>query len=45
MTELIDTILKWPIIVQGALGSGLFWLVLFMGQKSVNKISDSYSHK
>ena len=45
MTELIDAILKWPIIVQGALGSGLFWLLLFLGQKTVEKISKIYSHK
>ncbi|WP_141721052.1 hypothetical protein [Desulfoplanes formicivorans] len=33
VTELINTILEWPLIIQGALGSGLFWLVLVIGQR------------
>lgn len=33
VSELINSILTWPLIVQGALGSGLFWLVLLVGQK------------
>ena len=33
MNELIQKILEWPIILQGALGSGLFWLILVAGQK------------
>ena len=41
--EIIGKILEWPIIVQGALGSGLFWLVLFAGQKITNKISEKWN--
>ncbi|MFT5266222.1 MAG: hypothetical protein ACI8YQ_004986 [Polaribacter sp.] len=33
VNELVNTILEWPLIIQGALGSGLFWLVLLLGQK------------
>ncbi|WP_024594258.1 MULTISPECIES: hypothetical protein [unclassified Pseudoalteromonas] len=45
MSELMDAVMKWPIIVQGALGSGLFWIILLLGQKIVDKASDAYSHK
>ena len=31
--EVINEILKWPIIVQGALGSFLFWLLYTLGQR------------
>ncbi|RBP78260.1 hypothetical protein EBI01_18445 [Marinomonas rhizomae] len=31
--EIIQTILEWPIIIQGALGSALFWALLTGGQK------------
>lgn len=34
MSDIIKSILAWPLIVQGALGSGLFWLVLLIGQKA-----------
>ncbi len=33
--EIIDTILEWPIIIQGALGSALFWVILAVGQKLI----------
>ena len=36
MSELITSILEWPLIIQGALGSSLFWLVLLIGQKLTN---------
>lgn len=45
MSELIDEVMRWPIIFQGALGSGLFWIVLLIGQKAVDKVSSTYSHK
>jgi hypothetical protein len=38
MKELIDAIKAWPIIIQGALGSALFWLVLIVGQKLADAI-------
>ena len=37
--EILNTILEWPIIVQGALGSALFWLILVAGQKLTALIS------
>jgi hypothetical protein len=43
MQELIDAIKAWPIIIQGALGSALFWLVLLCGQYLTTRISRSYS--
>ncbi|GAB2877541.1 hypothetical protein ACCI51_08305 [Microbulbifer echini] len=38
--DIVNQILSWPAIVQGAIGSGLFWLVLHLGQK-ITKISQS----
>jgi len=37
--DIFDQIMKWPVIVQGALGSGLFWLILLIGQKAMVHIS------
>ena len=31
--DLVNQILKWPVIIQGALGSFLFWLIFNLGQK------------
>lgn len=36
--ELIQKILDLPVIIQGGLGSGLFWLVLELGQFIIRKI-------
>lgn len=33
MEKLVASIQEWPVIIQGALGSALFALVLFIGQK------------
>ncbi|MEI5638745.1 MULTISPECIES: hypothetical protein [unclassified Pseudoalteromonas] len=33
--EIINEILKWPVIVQGALGSALFWILIEGGQRVV----------
>ncbi|MBU1233296.1 MAG: hypothetical protein KKD01_01260 [Proteobacteria bacterium] len=44
MEKLIQQILEWPIIVQGALGSGLFWLLLRLGQK-VFSIATEFASK
>jgi hypothetical protein len=33
MGRLAHAIKDWPILVQGAIGSGLFWLFLVLGQK------------
>src|SRR6267378_8555562 len=37
--DIVKKILEWPIIVQGALGSAVFWLVLVLGQKIVGVFS------
>jgi hypothetical protein len=34
-----EFIQSWPVIIQGALGSALFWLILVLGQKSVQFIT------
>jgi hypothetical protein len=34
--EVVNEILKWPIIIQGALGSLLFWIIFVLGQKLFN---------
>jgi hypothetical protein len=34
--EIINKILEWPVIVQGALGSFLFWLLFTISQKAFN---------
>jgi len=34
--ELIDKILEWPVIIQGILGSFLFWVIFTIGQKIIN---------
>jgi hypothetical protein len=33
MDNLILAIKDWPVLIQGAIGSGLFWLFLLIGQK------------
>lgn len=45
METLINTVKEWPVIIQGALGSGLFWIILLIGQKTVIYCSKKYSHK
>jgi hypothetical protein len=37
--NIVKTILQWPVIVQGALGSALFWLILVLGQTAIGLIS------
>ena len=43
MDEWIKVFSSWPIIVQGALGSALFWLILALGQRAVSFVSDRYT--
>jgi hypothetical protein len=45
VNEVINTILAWPLIIQGALGSGLFWLVLLLGQKLTSIFSQVISQR
>lgn len=35
--DIIKTVTDWPVIVQGALGSALFWAVLEVGQRIAKK--------
>lgn len=44
MQELINAVKEWPIIIQGALGSALFWLILLCGQFITSKITSTYSY-
>ena len=43
MLELSKIFLEWPGIVQGALGSCLFWLILIIGRKSIGIFINVYS--
>lgn len=43
MVELSKIFLEWPAIVQGGLGSGLFWLILIIGRKSIGCFVNIYS--
>src|SRR5438045_1754199 len=38
MKAVVQQILQWPIIVQGALGSALFWLIITIGERVVRRI-------
>jgi hypothetical protein len=42
MKAIIDQILQWPVIVQGALGSALFWLILVIGERSFRKCTSIF---
>ena len=41
--QLIKAVSDWPVLVQGAIGSAIFWLVLLIGQKSASLIALKYS--
>lgn len=43
MSEVITIIKDWPIIVQGALGSALFWLFLVISQKIAVVVKEKLS--
>lgn len=43
LNSIIEIIKDWPIIVQGALGSGLFWLLLLCAQKTTKFMGDNFS--
>lgn len=46
---MLDTIIKavtdWPVLIQGAIGSAIFWLFLLLGQKAVSVATSKYSSK
>jgi hypothetical protein len=41
--DIVKTVTDWPVIVQGALGSGLFWAILEIGQRIVRKFANRIS--
>ena len=43
MQETINIIKEWPTIIQGALGSALFWLILIFSEKLFVFLSKKYS--
>ncbi|MEQ6969119.1 hypothetical protein [Pectobacterium polaris] len=43
MQEIITAITEWNVIIQGALGSAVFWLFLLLGQKLSAFCSRKYS--
>lgn len=45
MQEFVDAIKAWPVIVQGALGSALFWLILLIGQLLVTRLTSWQSKR
>ena len=40
MEKLISAIQDWPVLVQGAIGAGIFWLILLLGQKATSYLSN-----
>lgn len=40
MDIIIKTVTDWPVIVQGALGSALFWIILELGQRVVRRAGE-----
>jgi hypothetical protein len=45
MNELIDAIKQWPVIVQGALGSALFWVISVLAQKLMKLSTEHLSRR
>lgn len=45
MEQVLNIFRDWPVIVQGAIGSGIFWLVLYIGPKIFEYISLKYSER
>lgn len=37
--DIVKTVTDWPVIVQGALGSALFWAILEIGQRSIRRVA------
>jgi hypothetical protein len=42
--DVVKTVTDWPVIVQGALGSALFWAILELGQLSIRKLAERVNH-
>ena len=45
MTESINLVKAWPVIIQGALGSALFWILLVVAQRAFNFTSEYFSKR
>ncbi len=45
LSELIEIVKEWPVIIQGAMGSALFWLVLLLAQKFFELSSKYFSRR
>lgn len=45
MSELIEIFKDWPVIIQGALGSALFWLFLAIAPKCLFYVIGKFSNK
>ncbi|WP_367989531.1 hypothetical protein AB2S62_20070 [Vibrio sp. NTOU-M3] len=45
MNEMIDILKEWPTLIQGAIGSAIFWLFLLVAQKLVSSGSKILSTK
>jgi hypothetical protein len=41
--DIVKTVTDWPVIVQGALGSALFWAILELGQRGLRKLTSKVS--
>ena len=37
--DIVKTVTDWPVIVQGALGSALFWAILEIGQRIARRVA------
>lgn len=44
MEQMMLVAKNWPAIVQGAVGSALFWLILLCWQKTVGFCTTKFSH-
>lgn len=41
--DIVKTVTDWPVIVQGALGSALFWAILELGQRGLRQLANKLS--
>jgi hypothetical protein len=42
---LVKAVTDWPVLVQGAIGSAIFWLVLLVGQWAASALGAKYSSR
>ena len=45
MDDLVQIFKNWPVLIQGAVGSALFWLVLKLIKKGYEIVEQSLSHR